>query len=100
MVAVHVAALSLDLHLPNAHSLKEKRAVIKPIVEGCHRRFHVAAAEVDHNDRWQRAGLGVAAVAGTAGHVADVLDEVERFVWSFPEVEVLACQRTWLDSDD
>jgi uncharacterized protein len=98
MVAVHVAALSLDLHLPHSHSLKEKRAVIKPIVEGCHRRFRVAAAEVDHHDRWQRAGLGVAAVSGTAGHLADVLDQVERFVWSFPEVEVLACERRWLDS--
>jgi uncharacterized protein YlxP (DUF503 family) len=97
LVAVHVAALSLDLHLPHAHSLKEKRAVIKPIVEGCQRRFRVAAAEVDHQDRWQRAGLGVAAVSATAGHVVDVLDEVERFVWSFPEVEVVACERRWLD---
>jgi uncharacterized protein YlxP (DUF503 family) len=97
LVAVHVAALSLDLHLPHAHSLKEKRAVIKPIVEGCRRRFQVAVAEVDHQDRWQRAGLAVAAVSGTAGHIAEVLDEVERFVWSFPEVEVVACQRQWLD---
>jgi uncharacterized protein YlxP (DUF503 family) len=98
LVAVHVAALSLDLHLPHAHSLKDKRAVIKPIVEGCQRRFRVAAAEVDHQDRWQRAGLGVAAVSATPRHVADVLDEVERFVLSFPEVEVVACERRWLDT--
>jgi uncharacterized protein len=96
VVAVHVAALSVDLRLPNAHSLKEKRAVVKPIVEGCRRRYAVAAAEVDHQDRWQRAGLGVAAVSGTARRVSDVLDEVERFVWSFPEVEVLASERWWL----
>ena len=57
------------------------------------RRFRVAVAEVDHQDRWQRAGLGVAAVSGTAGHIAEVLDEVERFVWSFPEVEVLSSER-------
>jgi uncharacterized protein len=96
---VHVAALSLDLHLRSAHSLKEKRAIIRPIIEGCQRRYRVAAAEVGHQDRWQRAGLAVAAVSGTAGHVTEVLDEVERFVWSFPEVEVVGCERRWLDPD-
>jgi uncharacterized protein len=53
----------------------------------------VAAAEVDRHDKWQRAALGFAAVAGDGGHVAEVLDRVERFVWSFPEVEVLEAAR-------
>ena len=53
----------------------------------------MAAAEVGHQDKWQRADLGVAAVAATAGHVEEVLDEsVERFVWSFPEIEVIAVE--------
>jgi uncharacterized protein YlxP (DUF503 family) len=95
---VHVAALSLDLHLPYAHSLKDKRAIIKPILDGCQRRYRVAAAEVDYQERWQRAGLAVAAVSASSGHVADMLDEVERFVWSFPEVEVVACERWWLEN--
>ena len=93
---MHAAALSLDLHLPHSHSLKDKRAIIKPILEGCHRRFRVAAAEVDHQDRWQRAVLAVAAVSGTPGHLEEVLDRVERFVWSFPEVEVVSCDRRWM----
>jgi hypothetical protein len=84
-----------DLHLPAVHSLKEKRAVIRPILDGARNRFHVAAAEVDHQDQWQRAGLGIAAVAATVGHVEEVLDRVERFVWSFPEVEVIAAERSW-----
>jgi uncharacterized protein len=63
--------------------------VLRPILEGARRRFQVASAEVDHQDRWQRAILGFAAVSGDAGHVRDVLLQVERFVWSFPEVEVL-----------
>jgi hypothetical protein len=94
---VHAAAVHFDLHLPQAHSLKDKRAILRPILEGCRRRYQVAAAEVDHQDAWQRAGLGVSAVSGTAGHVADVLDQVERFVWSFPEVEVLGADRRWLE---
>jgi len=44
---------------------------------------------VDHHDKWQRASLGFAAVGGEPGHVEAVLRAVERFVWSFPEVEVL-----------
>lgn len=64
--------------------------MVKPILEGARRRFHVAAAEVDHQDRWQRAGLGFAAVGPDAGMVEEVLRTVERFVWSFPEAEVLA----------
>ncbi len=94
---MHAAAVHFDLHLPEAHSLKDKRAILRPILEGCRRRYQVAAAEVDHQEAWQRAGLGVSVVSGTAGHAADILDKVERFVWSFPEVEVLGADRRWLE---
>jgi uncharacterized protein len=87
-----------DLHLPACHSLKEKRAVITPILEGCRRRYTVAAAEVDFHDKWQRAALGVAAVSSSPKHVDEVLDAVERFVWSFPEVEVVEAERSWADA--
>ena len=94
---MYVGSLEVDLHLPDCHSLKEKRAVVKPVLEGARRRYSVAAAEVGFQDKWQRAKLGFAAVASTERHVADVLDEVERFVWSFPEVEVLDITRHWLE---
>jgi uncharacterized protein len=84
--------------LPQSRSLKEKRAVLRPILEGCRNRFGVAAAEVGKQDRWQAAELAMAAVASTPRHVADVLDSVERFVWSFPEVEVISCERYWWGS--
>jgi uncharacterized protein len=96
---MYVVALRADLHLPQVHSLKEKRAIVRPVIEGYRRRFSVAAAEVDHQDRWQRAGIGVAVVAPDAGHAEAVLDAVERFVWSFPEVEVIAMTRHWLEQD-
>jgi len=92
---VHAAALCVELHIPGARSLKDKRAAIKPIVEGSRRRFGVAAAEVGKQDRRQAAELAFAAVSSTAGHVEEVLASVERFVWSFPEVEVLSCERHW-----
>jgi uncharacterized protein YlxP (DUF503 family) len=79
--------------------LKEKRAVVKTILEGASRRYRVAASEVDHQDKWQRAGLGFACVAGAESHVRDVLEAVERFVWSFPEIEVVGSSVRWMEND-
>lgn len=96
---MHVAALLIDLHIPEARSLKAKRASVKPITEGLRRRFAVAVAEVAHHDQWQRTGIGVAVVGASPAHVVDVLDEVERFVWSRPDVQVLSMDRSWLDGE-
>jgi hypothetical protein len=96
---VHVLALSIDLHLPESRSLKARRAIVKPLVDGVRRRFTVAAAEVGHQEAWQRVEIGVAAVAATATHATEIIDEVERFVWSHPEVQVLSMTRSWLEVD-
>jgi uncharacterized protein len=95
---MHACTLTLDLHLPDSGSLKAKRSVVKHVVETCKSRFGVAAAEVSHQDRWQRSELAFAAVAGSPGHVEDVLDSVERFVWSQPQLEVVADCRRWVEA--
>ncbi|HEX2381575.1 MAG TPA: DUF503 domain-containing protein [Acidimicrobiales bacterium] len=92
-----MGALAFELHLPDVHSLKEKRAVVRPIVDGARRRFAVSAAEVDHQDLWQRATLAMAVVSGTESQARDVLDAVERFVWSFVEVEVVDTTLRWME---
>ena len=72
---------------------------MKPILERARQRFSVSAAEVDHHDQWQRACLGMAAVSSTPGHAEEVLDEVERFVWSRADVEVISTERGWLEME-
>lgn len=74
--------------------------MVKPILEGARRRFQVAAAEVAHQDKWQRASLGFAVVGADARHVEEVLSGVERFVWSFPEAQVLHSGRGFAAVDD
>jgi len=91
-----VLALQMDLHIGHAHSLKDKRGVLRSILDGARRRFGVAAAEVDHQQFWQRTSLGFAAVSSSQAHTTELIDEVSRFVWSFPEVQVLEEERTWL----
>ena len=53
-----------------------------------------------HHDEWHRATIGVAVVASTPSHLGDVLDHVERFVWSFPEIEVLRIDRLWIEEEE
>ena len=97
---MHVAALTVELRLRDAHSLKDKRALIKPIIDGAHRRFRVAVAEVGDQEIWQRSTIGVATVSSSASHAREVIDAVERFIWSFPEVEVIKMERGWMTGED
>jgi uncharacterized protein YlxP (DUF503 family) len=91
--------MQVDLHIPASGSLKEKRSVVRHVLETARRRFGVAASEVAHQDLHQRATLGFAVVAPTAGRVEEILDSVERFVWSEPRATVLSTARHWLDLD-
>ena len=99
LMAVHVLALTVEIRLPASHSLKEKRAIIKTILEGARNRFAVSSAETDHQDIWQRAELGFAVVSGSPSQAEKVIDDLDRFVWSFPEIDVLHTARTWSEVD-
>lgn len=96
-MTAHVLALIVDLRVPVSRSLKEKRSVINSITDGARRRFEVASAETGSQDELDRAELTFVAASGTAGHTVDVVDQVERFVWSFPEIEVIDGARHWLE---
>lgn len=76
-----VGLLSIELHLPASHSLKEKRMVLRGVKDRL-KKFNVAVAEVAHHDLWQRAGLGIVTISTTNAHadreLAAVVDEIER----------------------
>src|SRR5690606_31359086 len=93
---VFVLAMEVDLRILDARSLKDKRGVVKRVVVGGRRRFGVAGAEVGEPDSWQRARLGLAVVAAGARQAEQVIDDVDRFVWSHPGVEVVSAERLWL----
>ena len=76
-----VALLSIELHFPGARSLKDKRTVLRSLKDRL-RKLNVAFAEVDHQDLWQRARLGVVAISttrdGADRSLGAVVDEIER----------------------
>lgn len=92
--------LEFDVLLGDVHSLKEKRAVVRPIVAELRRRFTVSAAETGSTDLHRRAGIGVGVVAGERAHVVEVLDGAERLVAARPEIELLSVRRGLHRSDD
>lgn len=96
---MHVLALAVDLHLPSTRSLKAKRAVLRPIIEGVRARFPVAIAETEWQDTWQRAQLGVAIVSSSTQVAREIIDDVERFVWSCADIEVTDVRHSWLEEE-
>jgi uncharacterized protein YlxP (DUF503 family) len=96
---MHVAIVEVELHIPTSRSLKEKRAVLRPIIEGARHRFQISVAEVGYQDKWQRALVGMAVVSDAHAHAVDVVDKVERWVWSKPEVEVTRFEVSWVGDD-
>ena len=92
--------IEFDILLGDVHSLKEKRAVVRPIIAELQRRFSVSAAETGSLDLHRRAGIGVALVAADSGHVITVLDAAERLVAERPEIQLLSARRDVRRSDD
>jgi hypothetical protein len=99
MERVHAAAVRFDLHVPESRSLKTKRAAIRPIVDTLRHKYRVSVAEVDFHEQWQRTAIAVAVVAGSDGHLREVLANVERVVAHAPGVELLDVETTWLDAE-
>ena len=75
-----VGCCKIELRIPASHSLKAKRSVVKSIKERVQQRFHVAIAEVDRLDDWQRATLGVACVSNDSRLVDATLSKVVDWI--------------------
>jgi len=77
---VVVGVLKLTLYLPENHSLKGKRGVLKKIKARVGNTFNVSIAECGEHDLWQRAELGICQVGTDAAHVDGALRQVVRFI--------------------
>ncbi len=79
-----VGVLTLEIQLPYAHSLKDKRAVLQKVRDRLRSRFNVAVAELDHQDVWQQATLGVVSISNSQALLESifrqVLSEAEKII--------------------
>jgi uncharacterized protein YlxP (DUF503 family) len=84
-----VGLLTLDLHILEAQSLKEKRFVIKSLTDRIKNKFNVSVAEVDANDLWQRAVIGIACVSNETVMVNKVFEQIKNLVLNIHSVELI-----------
>jgi uncharacterized protein YlxP (DUF503 family) len=86
---MHIGVCTIDLRLPGNSSLKGKRSVVKSITTRVSREFNVSIAEVEAQDIWQRAVLGVSCVSSSAGFAHRQLERVVEWIESRrPDVEL------------
>ena len=75
-----VGVCRVSLRLPENSSLKGKRQVLRSLTTRLRNKFNVSVAEVDDNDRWQIATIGVTCVSNDARHAREMLDRVLTFI--------------------
>jgi uncharacterized protein len=94
-----VAILTVELHFPEAGSLKNKRRYVRSVKDNLRNRFAASVAEVDHHDLWQRATLTVACAARTVHDADELADGAERWLASGDWV-LVRCDRLVVSPDD
>jgi uncharacterized protein len=73
-----IAYLSLELRIEGAHSLKDKRQVVRSVKDRLRNSFNISIAEIEATDLWQRATLGVVSISGSRDYLDGLMRNVER----------------------
>ena len=73
-----IAYLTIELRIEGAHSLKDKRQVLRSMKDKLRSRFNVSVAELDATDLWQRATVGVVSISGSQDYLQGLMQNVER----------------------
>jgi len=94
-----IGLMSLELEIPGAMSLKDKRSVLSRIKDRVHNKFNVSIAEVGDNDIWNYAQLGVAVVSNQQTFANQVLCKVRDLMESIHECEVVVCEMDFTHTD-
>jgi uncharacterized protein YlxP (DUF503 family) len=98
VAAGYVAILTVELHFPEAASLKGKRHFVRSAKDNLRNRFGAAVAEVDHHDLWQRARLTVACVAREHNEADRLLEQAVRYL-NGQEYELVRAEREIVTPD-
>jgi len=83
-----IGSLTVSIHIPESHSLKEKRQVVQSVVARLRRTFNIAVAEVGDQDVWQLATIGIACVSGDGRHADEMCQKVLRHLENEGEAQV------------
>lgn len=88
--------MTVECIIYDAHSLKEKRAVLQRIMTRLKQKFNIAISEVEYQDTWQRTKIAVVTVASARVSAEGVLQQIQQFIDSYPEIERTITDIEWL----
>jgi uncharacterized protein YlxP (DUF503 family) len=77
-LAVPIAFLTIELRIESAHSLKDKRQVVRSMKDKLRQKFNVSVAEIEASDLWQRATIGVVSISDSRDYLESLMSSVER----------------------
>ncbi len=84
-----IGLLVLTIYIPGCSSLKEKRSVLKPLLNDLHRAFNISAAEIAYHDIWQTTQIGCVIISNDGAHNQRSLQKVYHWVEErYPNIEV------------
>lgn len=85
-----IGACTLELYLPGLNSLKEKRSILKSLLQRLHKTFSVSTAEIDYQDHWQSAKICIVTVSNSQRHTNQVLSTALMWIESnYPDIEIV-----------
>lgn len=93
-----VVVTVFELHIPEGRSLKQKRKVVKSLVERIHARYRVSVAETDHHDLHQRAEIAIAAVHASESELQRIMDRIRDLIDEVPEAVLLSWEPQYLEA--
>ena len=91
-----VGILCLEVHLPMAQSLKDKRSVLKSLRDQLRGRFNVSVAEVRPNEKWQRATMGISTIGEDRAYVEGLLKQVTEWTRMTRLVDLIRVEEDYI----
>lgn len=80
-----ISRITLELEIPEAHSLKERRHAVRSIKDKLRHSFNVSVAELDEGLVWNRATIGIAVISGSASYLTGQCEEIERAIQNYAD---------------
>ena len=93
---MHTLLIKLDLKIPLAHSLKDKRRQVKSLKDRISSRFNASVADIDALDNWQQAILGICIISNDRSYLDKQYSLLETLVLEYPELQLVGMTREWL----
>jgi len=77
---MHIGICKLSFHLPQSHSLKDKRQISKSIISKVHNSYNVSIAEISENELLQQLTLGISCVSNSSSHASSTLGKIVKYI--------------------